>query len=43
MSVRYGFTVEINELSHSLHTCLARDAHDTIAMEWRSRRGLGLG
>ena len=35
MSVRYGFTVEIYGFRHSLHTCLARDAHDAIAMEAR--------
>ena len=27
MSVRYGFTVEIYGFRHSLHTCLAHDAH----------------
>ena len=28
MSVRYGFTVEIYGFRHSLHTCLAHDAHE---------------
>ena len=37
MSVDYEFTVEIYEFRHSLHTCLAHDAHDTIAMEVVSR------
>ena len=41
MSVRYGFMVEIYGFRYSLRTCLARDAHDAIAMEreQRSRRG----
>ena len=40
ISVHYGFTVEIYGVSHSLHTCLACDAHDAIAMEvaLRTRR-----
>ena len=33
MSVRYGFTVEIYGFRHSLRSCLARAAHDAIAME----------
>ena len=33
MSVRYRFTVEIYGFRHSLRTCLARAAHDAIAME----------
>ena len=33
MSVRYGITVEIYGFRHSLRTCLARAAHDAIAME----------
>ena len=37
MSVHYEFTVEIYEFRHSVHTCLARDAHDAIAMEVASR------
>jgi len=39
MSVHYGFAVEIYGFRYSLRTCLARDAHDAIAMERRSRRG----
>ena len=30
MSVRYVFTSEIYGFMHSLHTFLARDAHDAI-------------
>ena len=37
MSVRNGFTVEIYGFRHSLRTCLARDAHDAIAMGVMSR------
>ena len=33
MSVRYGFTIEIYEFTHSLRTSLARAAHDAIAIE----------
>ena len=33
MSVRYGFTIEMYEFTHSLRTSLARAAHDAIAME----------
>ena len=33
MSVRYRFTVEIYGFRHSLRTCLACAAHDTIVME----------
>ena len=33
MSVRYGFTIEIYEFTHSLRTSLARTTHDAIAME----------
>ena len=32
MSDRYGFTVEMYRFRHSSSTCLARDAHDAIAI-----------
>ena len=31
MSVRNRFTIEIYGFMHSLHNCLARDAHDAIS------------
>ena len=37
MSVHYRFTVKIYGVRHSLHICLACDAHDAIAMEVVSR------
>ena len=39
MSVRYGFMTEIYGFTHSLRTCLARDAD---ASRWRLRRGRGI-
>ena len=39
MSVGYGFTIEIYGFTHSLHTFMARAAHDAITRD--GCRGVG--